>query len=428
MHLNFSLLILIMLLTVSPCAAADRDAHFDVEIGDSYTITDNYLDRTQGGFTRDEGINLLRVTPSVAWSPQQGLNLFVSADVYWQTPVENEDDDPLEADLTAAYIELSNSSARLAAGGIPIQFGDGLIMADETMAAMLNIDGDTTYLEIKAAQVENTSPMVGAAVGYRPGRFEHLELFGVWFSDHDDVFAGSLPWRVQALTNATSEGNLYWIGASAELFAGPALFSMVGAYQTGRFTIDGTIRTGGFPPTLQSYTFTQDVDAYFIDLSLEGTVADRVTLGAFCYVASGDAEPGNRRLNAAIGVNADNQRLAIFFDPDFLDRDDEDRFAFGGVTSGGVIAPGIALTLQPVDHLTVDVSAATFFAQQALPSGEQWYGYEIDLGATVRLLERHALFLEAARFEHGDYFEAWLGGSHTPDPAVRVVIGARLVF
>jgi hypothetical protein len=296
------------------------------------------------------------------------------------------------------------------------------------MAAILNVTGDTTYLEIKAAQVEDTSPMVGAAVGYRPGRFERLELFGIWFSDHDDIFAGSLPLRIQALTNPTSEGNLYWIGASAELFAGPALFSMVAAYQTGRFTIEDTLRNASPPPTMLSYKYTQDVDAYFIDMSLEGNVVEWASLGAFCFVASGDAKRVNGPLKAAIGINADNPRMTIFFDPDFLDRDNEDRFSFSGVTSGGVIAPGIGLTLQPLDDLTVDVSAATFFAQEALPSGEQWYGYEIDLGATVRLFEQHALFVDVARFEHGDYFEAWLGRSAAPDPAMRVVIGARLVF
>lgn len=423
-----SLLMWLMLLLAGPCPADDREVYLDVEIGESYTLNDNYLDRTAGGFTRDASFNLLRVTPSMAWSPLEGLDLFASADVYWQNPIANEDDDPLEADLTAAYIELSNSSARLAAGGIPIQFGGGLIMADETMAAILNVNGAKTYLEIKAAQVEETSPMVGAAVGYRPGRFERIELFGVWFSDHDDIFAGSLPLRIQSMTNATSEGNLYWIGASAELFAGPALFSLVGAYQTGRFTIDGTIPSGGMLPTRRSYSFKQDVEAYFVDLSLEGNVTEWASLGAFCYVASGDAERSDGRLNAAIGVNAGNSRMAIFFDPDFLDRDDEDRFTFSGVTSGGVIAPGIGLTLQPVDRLSVKVAVAAFFAQEALPSGEQWYGYEIDVGATVKLFKQHALFFEAARFEHGDYCEAWLGQSDTPDPAIRLVVGARLVF
>jgi hypothetical protein len=424
MHLRPFILIFFILLITNHCLAGGLEEHLDLEIGDTYTIQNNYFDLEEGGFTRNESYNLLCVTPSLSWSPQQGLHLFGSVDFVWQNPVY-EDEEAFEANLTAAYLDLSSPSVRLTAGGIPMQFGRGLIMADEALAAIVGFTFGKPYLEFKAARIQDASPMASIGVGYRPSRFEHAEIFGVWFSDRDDIIANAplFPGR-----DRSSSADLYWLGASAELFVGPALFSMVGAYQTGQFTIDVTYRSI-FPPFQeQTYSIERDLSAYFFDLSLESNVTQWGSVGAFCYVASGDEELDRDDFGAYTTISAYNPRLAIFFDPNFIDTDNSEQFAFGGVTRNGVVAPGITLTVQPVEAVTMEASVASLYAQESSSNGDQHYGYEIDVGMILKILKKHEIFLQAARFEHGNFFESRQGSEESLDPAFQFVIGGRLAF
>ncbi len=69
---------------------------------------------------------------------------------------------------------------------------------------------------------------------------------------------------------------------------------------------------------------------------------------------------------------------------------------------------------------------ATFYANQALDDGGQWYGWEIDLGLSYTFGRFYTLYAEAARFQHGDYYESLL--KETVDPAVRLSVGLRASF
>jgi hypothetical protein len=411
-------------LIASRCPAGGLEEYLDLEIGESYTIQENYLDLEKGDFTRDESYNLLRVTPSISWAPEQWLHLFGSVDLLWQNPVYD-DGEQLEANLTAAYLDLSSPSVRLTAGGIPMQFGRGLIMADEDLAAILEVTFGKPYLELKVVRIADASPMASVGVGYRPSRFEHAELFGVWFSDRDDIIADAplFPGR-----DRSSSADIYWFGASAELFVGPALFSVVGAYQTGHFTVDGSYRSIVPPFEERTYSVERDIAAYFCDLAVEANAAEWVSLGAFCYIASGDENIGQDDFNAYATISAYNPRLAIFFDPDFIDRDNSDQFTFGGVTRNGVVAPGITLGVEPVEAVILEASAAWLYAQEESSNGDRRYGYEVDVGMTITVLKDHEIFLQAARFEHGNFFKSRQESGASPDPAFRFVIGGRLVF
>lgn len=424
MHLRPLILMLTILLITSQCLASDLEKYLDLEIDELYTIQNNYFDLEEGSFTRDESYNLLSVTPSLSWAPQQWLHLFGSVDFVWQNPVYD-DNETLEANLTAAYLNLNSPSVRLTAGGIPMQFGRGLIMADETLAAILEFEFGKPYLELKAARIQDTSPMASIGVGYRPSRFEYAQLFGVWFSDRDDIIANALlfPGR-----DRSSSADLYWLGASAELFVGPALFSMVGAYQAGHFTVDVTYQSIVMPILERTYSEERDVSAYFFDLSMEANVAQWGSAGAFCYVASGDEELDRNDFGAYMAINAYNPRLTIFFDPDFIDTDNSERFIFGGVTRYGVVAPGITLTVQPVEAITLEVSAASLYAQKSSTNGDRRYGYEIDVGVTLKVMQDHEIFLQAARFEHGNFFKSRQATKGSFDPAFQFVIGGRLAF
>ncbi len=424
MHLRPFILMITILLITSRCLAGGLEKYLDLEIGETYTIQNNYFDLEEGSFTRDESDNLLSVTPSLSWMPQQWLHVFGSVDFVWQNPVYD-DDETLVANLTAAYLNLSSPSASLTAGGIPIQFGRGLIMADETLAAICEFTFGKPYLEVKAARIQDTSPMASIGVGYRPSRFEYAQLFGVWFSDHDDIIANAPLFLGR---NRSSSADIYWLGASAELFVGPALFSIVGAYQTGRFTVDITYRSIIPPFQERTYSVDSDVSAYFFDLSMEANVAHWGTLGAFCYVASGDDELGQDDFGAYTAISAYNPRLAIFFDPDFIDANNSEQFLFGGVTRNGVIAPGITLSVQPIEAITLEASAASLYAQESSTNGDRRYGYEIDAGVTLKVMKDHEIFLKAARFEHGNFFKASQAPGHSPDPAFHFVIGGRLAF
>ena len=414
------LIISVILLISQNCLANDLSDYLGLEVSESYQIATNYLDRIEDDFSRDESVNLLRVTPHLSWAPEKWMRMDISADLIWQNPVTNEDDDEIAVDLTAAYLNFRNQTTNLTLGGQTIQFGRGLILTDETLAAALNWRLGKTYIDLKAARILDASPMVGATIGYQPGLFERVELFGVWFRDQEDIFANSLPLLYQIRYDPSSEGTVYWLGALADLFVGPALISMVGAYQTGNFSVTSINLWG------QRITREIDLSAYFFDLSMEGNFASWGSLGAFCYVASGDQDPLQGELNAYASLMAFNPRMAIFFNPDFFDRDDSETFIFGGATYGGVIAPGVSLTLTPVEAITFDASAATIYAQEALPDGEQWYGFEIDLSMTYTFLKHYEIYCQAARFMHGDYFESTL--ERNLKPASSLSIGGRLLF
>ena len=68
----------------------------------------------------------------------------------------------------------------------------------------------------------------------------------------------------------------------------------------------------------------------------------------------------------------------------------------------------------------------TLYAQQALDDGSRWYGWEIDLGLNYALSQTYALYADAARFTHGDYYESLL--AEKPDPAMRFSLGLRASY
>lgn len=424
MHLRPFIPIFIILLVTSHCLAGAPETYWDLEIDETYTIQDNYFDREEGSFTRDESYNMLRVAPSLAWTPQQWLHLFGSVDFLWQSPVYD-DDKTLEANLTAAYLDLNSPSARLTVGGIPMQFGRGLIMADETLAAIVEFTFGKPYLEVKAARIQDSSPMASIGVGYRPSRFEYAQLFGVWFSDRDDIIANE---PLFPGWDRSSSADLYWLGASAEWFAGPALISMVGSYQAGRVAVDTTYLSAVPPYQERTYSIKSDVSAYFFDLSMEVNVAQWGSVGAFCYVASGDEELERGDFGAYTTINGYNPRLTIFFDPNFMDIDNSAQFRFGGVTRNGVVAPGITLTVQPVEAITLEATAASLYAQESSTNSDRRYGYEIDVGVTLKVMKKHEIFLQAARFEHGSFFKSRQASGESLDPAFQFVLGGRLAF
>jgi hypothetical protein len=395
------------------------DYQLGLDTGGSWNRHENYLDRGSLGlpsqlhFTSDRSYALLWADPYLSFSPRKGITGYLQADFSWEDSDVEVAEEGFEAELTQAYLSLAKGGVGADLGLQTVNFGNGLIMADDVPAALLNLNRGKGYLQLALARALDSSPMAAAVLGYRPGYYENLSLFGIWFNDRDDAFARSIPYIYQLLLEPHSEGDLYWAGGSAEIMVGKALLTAVGAYQWGELELYNDRNRASY-----------DVSAYLADLSLSGNPAPWCSLGAFLFAAGGDDTPLNRELNTFIAVMPYNPRAAIFFDPEFLGRDPEERIlTFNGGFFSGVIAPGLTLDLESAAGFSAGATVAAFYAPEKLDDGSRWYGWEIDLELSYTFLKDYTLFLEAAQFRHGDYFESLL--NEDVDPATRLSIGVR---
>ena len=413
-------LALYLLLTAMP--AFPSDLHLGMDLAGSYSSQTHYLDRGDWGlksqlhFSKDRTFAHLNAAPYCAVTLSKNISGFVQADLDWENPAETTTVDEAVVDWTKAFLSLSGGRANLDLGLQTVSLGAGLVMADDVPAAAFELKHKKAYLGLTLAQALDSSPMVAATIGYRPGAFEKVELFGIWFKDRDNAFARAIPLIYQVLLDPGSDGDLYWAGVSAQLFMGRALFTAMGAYQWGSFRVySGSIDS------------RHDLSAYCVDLSVEGNLSDWCSVGAFFYMASGDDTPLRNDLNAFVAVMPLNTRADIFFDPEFLGRDETaETLTFGGGYVGGILAPGLTLNLMPWSDLSLETTVASFYAQQALDDGSRWYGWEIDLALNYTFGKIYTLFAEAGRFQHGDYFRSLL--DETVDSATRVSIGLRASF
>lgn len=407
-------------LAAKPSCAADY--HPGLDLGISYYSHDNYLDRgdldlpVQSRFADDRSYLLIKAEPYLSFKLLDSLGGFIQASVDWENDREEEGEEAVETDLNDAYLTLSGPGVSVTGGLQTISFGNGLIMTDNVPSAILDVTHGKAYMQWTWAQALDSSPMLGATMGFHPGHYEHAALFGIWFQDQDDAFAQAIPRIYRLLLEPESDGDLYWAGVSAELFVGRGQLSLVGAYEWGRFRLLDN-----------SQTLKRNVSAYFGDLSLEGNLSDWCSLGVFVYAASGDDTPLRGDLNAFVSITPFNPRADIFFDPEFLGRNTKDeKLTFNGGLFGGVIAPGLTLNFIWASGLSLEATLATFYAHQALDDGSRWYGWEVDLGVSYSFARNYTLYAEAARFEHGDYYESLL--NEKVDPAMRFSAGLRAGF
>lgn len=419
-----AILVVYISLYLTPASAAETtDVDFNMDVGASYVVQENFLRRELPGllseahFTKNRSYSLINIHPSLSVRVNERIHGYLGVSMTWENPEDEWQDGPLDSDVTSAYLSLKGSRIRADIGIQPIEFANGFILADNVLAAVIHGSHDNGYAEVKAARVLDGSPMLGVTLGYLPGYFERLELFGIWLSDRGDTLADSRPYVRQVSFDMSSEGDLYYFGGAADLFVGDALLTFVGAYQTGEYNTVGFLPDRGAELT---------VNAYFGDISLENNISDNCTIGLFCHLSSGDNRPFNRDLEAFFATAPYNPRAAIFFNPDFMDNDDADRFAFTGGFYGGAVAPGINLTLISKWGITTEAALIYLYAHQSLDDGSQWYGWEADLAVSYAFGKKYRLYVEAARFEHGDYFESLL--NEQIDPAVRFAAGIDASF
>jgi hypothetical protein len=398
------------------------DYHLGLDLGGSYTRHANYLDRGSLGlanqlhFSSERAYSLMWADPNLSFTLKKGVSGYIQADITWENSDVEVAEEGVETELTNAYLSLSKGGASADVGLQTVSFGNGRIMADEVPAAVINLDQGKGYLQLTLAQVLDSSPMAAATLGYRPGYLEKVALFGIWFNDRDNGYANAIPYIYRLLFTPNSDGDLYWVGASTEFFVGGAQFSAVGAYQWGSLRL--------YNDTISA---TQDVSAYMADISLEGNLTSWCSLGAFVFLSSGDDTPRRGDVNTFVAIMPYNPRVVIFFDPEFLGRDPDDKMlTFNGGFFGGVIAPGLTLHLESESAFSADGTIATFYAQQDLNDGSRWYGWEVDLELSYAFAKDYTLYVEAAQFSHGDYYESLL--NEPLDPATRLSVGIRCQF
>lgn len=398
------------------------DYTIGIEIEGAYTDQKNFLNRDDWArldyFHFSESTYHLqwRATPHISLALKEGIEAFFQTDILFVDTDETDVDEGLNTEPTNAFLNLSNKKVSANIGLQAILLGQGRIMADNVPAAIFEYQPSKYYIQMTLAQVLGGSPMVGAAIGYKPDIFEYLEFFALWFQDKDNAFAEALPLIYQIWLDPESEADVYWIGGSTDLFVGDALFSAVGAYQWGEISFSGN-----------HFTSNTKLDSFMIDLALEGNISEWCSLGAFFFVAGGDDTPLRGDLNSFVAIMPYNPRAAIFFNPEFLDLQvDDERLTFNGGFYGGVLAPGLTLTLAPVADLSMEATLTTLYAQEPLSDGSEWYGWEFDLEFDYTLNDNYSLYLAAAQFTHGDYYKSLL--EESTDPATLFTIGLRASF
>ncbi|MEJ2038294.1 MAG: hypothetical protein P8X55_05095, partial [Desulfosarcinaceae bacterium] len=99
---------------------------------------------------------------------------------------------------------------------------------------------------------------------------------------------------------------------------------------------------------------------------------------------------------------------------------------YGGGTFSGAVAPGIGFSLEPLEGLLIRAGGAVFFPQQSPADGRDFYGWEVDFQAGYEILRNTDVYLEAARFEYGNYFKD--NQDRVPDAALFFSLGCRTAF
>lgn len=399
-------------------AAAEIDYQIGLMVTEEIYAQHNYRDRIDNSFTIDRTYNLLTVSPLLNLSLSRQIAIFLSGDLQWtyepDPPSDGFEENEIEGTWTAANLTLGDRPLQTRLGIQAINFGSNLITVDEVPAARLTAAMGRWSLDLQAARVMEKSPMAGVNLAYEPGFLEHLNLFGAWFNDKEDLFAKSLPDLYQLL-DPTSSGQLWWMGAAAQLFLGKVLLNATAIYEQGDVRFEHALGET-----------ERDVAAFLVDVGLEGNIGDAVSLGLFFFAASGDDDARDHTLKSFVSPLPYNTRATIFFDPEWLDRNVDDQLMYGGATFNGVLAPGITLTLAPMEELLVTATLATFYPHEEAQGGRDWYGWEADLDISYTFKGNFELFLEAAWFEHGNYFQDLQG--NTPDASLLFTIGGRALI
>lgn len=414
-----ALIIAGLLIKPCPLEADWFEYQFQAELDERFFFAANYVDAETANFERDENYNILALYPQLSFSTGDALDGYLLADLDWIYDPNAAEIHSFNLELLNAFLNYSRKRFFVQAGLMPFRFGRGMVLADEKPGARGEFQFfSRVKLLAEAAVVLDRSPMASVSVVYSPGFLERIALTGIWFRDEDDAFAAMVNEWIP-LSGLRSQGDLYWYGIETELFVGDACLSAT-----------AFLESGHLEASWDQGRSKKNVSAWLADLNLSYNIRDWFSVGAFLFAASGDNDPLRGDLGAFVSPMPYNVKTAIFFDPEFADRARyEERLEAltpGGVTLSGVIAPGLELSFQPVEAVSIGVLAATFYPENKPSSQRSWYGWEADLFGSYRFGRRHSILLEAGWFQYGDFFRSLSGVA--PDNAVKVTAGYNVLF
>lgn len=342
--------------------------------------------------------------------------------------------------------------ATLRAGRKRVTVADGFVHDDYSTGAELDLDlgalGPRWDLSFGLFQptrelpstAREVSPVAVVRADFLPSLFERAGVFFAGLRDRSgslgELVRGSVvEWGVGNLVRATgtagepaaaqflarslaapleSDASIGWLGTSGNLaplrgqrlawtlaLQGGTLHALTSRTATGTVVLDEDVPLRG---RLASVRWDSDL-------------GDKVSAGAFFLYLSGGLPPvrgpaGNAlpgrdgTYDAFLGVAPFVTATNLFFGGGLSDTFAARQVVAPGVNGRGVVAPGLALSVDPLPSLSVEAKAAWLRADVTGPFGGKVYGTEVDLELTWAARDWLLLGVELDVLRPGDFYPA----------------------
>ncbi len=385
------------------------------EIDQRFYMESNYFNPSTLRFDQDDRYNILSFIPYLSFSREKSLEGFLLADIFWIYSMDSDIEDNVDVELINAYIDLSIENLSTRIGLQPFQLGRGHILDYyEPGVSVKYTNTSQTYINATAALLFDSSSVLSLSFGYQPGFLEKIEIFGAGFQDKDNCVAEMLN-QAPSFEGVQSTGNLYWYGVEADLFILGFFISGTGIIQDGSVTLDKN-----------SIKRESDISAFLLDVGVSHNINQDLSGTIFLFVSSGDPSPKDNRFKFFISPMPYNQRAAIFLSDGLGRQDATEALFLNGITTAGVISPGLTFDYRYADRFFSTITFALLFPEEKPTDAQEWYGWEADLFVSYSFGTRHTFFFETDFFKHGDFFEYRQDG--VPDYASLVMMGYKMVF
>ena len=421
----FSWLVAVTILFSSMVDAGEN--RFGLELT-NIVLSQNHLYDTEtlSDFSKDEWSDTILVSPSFMLSPVKKLRIYGLTVLAWQRTFHPEDDET-DADLSNAFLCYLGDNATVYAGLQPFSIGRGFVFEDNTPG--LSVDAPLTRkstLGIKAAHVKGNSRLYSVDVGFEPGLFEKILVFGALYHDDDDTTADLVDafyiwrtlWNVNVVPLTMSRGKIFYAGIAADFFAGDFFVKATGIVQHGSMTL-----------STEDPDLTRDIRfrSYLADVEISKNFSPSWSMSGIFFVRSGGtADSSKDSYHTFIAPRPMNYRTVVFSNDQFGPYLNESGFYSQGVVIPGLVAPALTVSWTPADNLMVKTLVSMLYPFSRPEDGASFYGWEWDMSFSYKFRRKWELFGEAGYFDHGDFFKD--EQAKVPEPATRFLGGIKVEF
>ncbi|MFC1591601.1 hypothetical protein ACFL43_03655 [Thermodesulfobacteriota bacterium] len=379
---------------------SDEAIEFELYINDRFHTLHDFFNSGSRKFNQDRDLHILYVNPYVAAPLGSYAYGVLELEAEFLFDFHNHaGDDTIE--VRNAYIQALAPGCdwiALTAGRQAISTLDGLLYDDNSLAISLHADmerGLDLPLKLRAlfTEVEHDSPYFHAELKYNFDFLESVTLSYSWFRDTNDGIARIFDYLEQERRYG-SRGKLHWLGLSVRKFLGDALLRTTCIF--GRGTVH--LRQPG------QGTRTMRVRSYLIDINLDYSLTERLSLSAFFFLSSGDKQPGQGTLRSFVSIDPYVDKTNIFFNGGIDGQFSSDNVGLNGIQLPGVMAPGLVIDYRDGNRFSIKCILAYLLTHKGTGGQGHRYGWEADLMGYYNLRENIQLFAELNVFEPGDYF------------------------